>query len=296
MKKTIHSAVISLGIIVFVTYSAQANTNAYSTINVAISTLGDKGIHGFAELLLSQNFVLYPIQFDGCTDKEYELGEKLLECSEGLASAHTIDLSELESLIKVEQWVHKKEGVRNLVLSYNMQKTARRVLARLIKKEPRSWNTLTNQISQLMTDDPDGKYWLAVAHNAWPQIVTDTIQDTALPDYQMLTKIVGKVAVSTQHATMLYQPPNVRQTRAQGIFACPDNYLLAMDAALNAADRIALEVIIEILKEEAKLPISESDFIATAKRVASPVLHKRDRLGGRVFADDVWSVWSELSR
>lgn len=55
-----------------------------------------------------------------------------------------------------------------------------------------------------------------------------------------------------------------------------------------------METVCEIAVKSGSVPNEKSKFIELAEKFASPIIKKRDRLGGWTTANTVWGGWNAL--
>lgn len=275
--------------------TGQSSNQTKKAISVAIEVLEGKGIAGFAEVLGASVDGLPAIEFDTCDETEVELAQALFAASERPFAPGAAEISDFKALLRAEQWFLKAEGVRNLVLAYAVEEKAWRLLAYRLKSEPSDFVAITNDIAILRMASPGLAYWASAARRIWPNAVLS--EEAGQPEYMAFAKLLDGIEKSEAKIEI----SNIVWAKRTGFgfrahFAAPDSGVVFLMAMRSVVWGIALDAVSEIAMKTGTIPDNRQEFIESAVKFASPILNKRDRLGGWMTAGHAWMLWDELTK
>lgn len=266
-----------------------------NVISVAIETLVDKGMIGFAEVLGANIDGVPAIEFDTCDEAGADLAQAIFAaCEHPLASGST-NPSDFKALLRAEQWVLKKDGARNLVLAYAIEENAWRLLAYRLKSKPSDHDIITNDIAILRDTSPGYSYWLSVARQLWPDAIPGALTEKA--ENMAFAELLDGIAKSNAKPEFSnFVLAKQLESNFSAHFASPGNEVVFLMGMRSAVWSISLNVVSEIALRKGTIPDNRLEFIKDAIKFAGPILDKRDRLGGGMTAGHAWSLWKELTK
>ena len=265
-------------------------------INHAITVLDETGIVGFASICKFSDTELEPPSFEAEDAGLRKLGERLISTCNALSLECGKDGEIFDALTQTEKWILKRTGAHNLVLAYATEKAAWRILAKSLLSQNSEVSQTRERISLLRELSPDRKYWTIVATQEWTTAHVDEIQFANQPEYLKFSAVLNALASMDPPLGGRADVPTASPDVLHRLFAVPDvslAYLLAVNSAIYAT---TLDAVTEVIIKTGKIPDDEETFVSSLERLAPLVLRKRDRLGGRMPADQAWSIWRELTK
>lgn len=205
-------------------------------------------------------------------------------------------ISKARLVLAIRDWCMRASGYGNLLLAYQCEETALRLLFPLLARPNPPLSEMQGLSQRLCSGTPTCEQWLAVLRTEQiPEIVSRTDLE-GLPEYKRLGVLFEKLqspeAESTKAVPLLAGGSELPATRLYpDCLKAPSLPQLAWNAFLLALKKNSLGLLLEYIKKAGALPKERQAFRTSVKKILHSKLLDCHRLGGRMDSGGLWTIY-----
>ena len=199
----------------------------------------------------------------------------------------------VQDALAFRTWCLGRTGYGNLILSYAAEEYAVSALLEALADSSCDTRIAECFAEECASGTASLEYWMSMLESEGKPIRQEDLPDSGEAEGVRLAALFQRLwddkVASDGHESFPHS--------GNGYEKCYDGFEPALAGWLAmrlSIRKVSMAACLAVKKATGEVPREQMDFIQAVRQHADEILKRKDRLGGRVYGDQVWLVWREV--
>ncbi len=222
-----------------------------------------------------------------------KFGMDMLTQIESLSFKNIQDaMTTIDGLRAFRSWCLQTPGYGNLILAYAAEEQEVALFLSALTEVAKNGTDARGLVEENTRIAVSLDYWLQVLSQDGVGVSSEKLPPDSEPDGLRLASLFQLLWDESSTDGGFNRQPWPRRGYRQ-CFERFDPAQVGWLALMLSLREVALSSCLAVLENTGCLPLDERPFLVAVRQYAGDILRQEDRLGGRMFGDQVWMVWKE---
>lgn len=222
-----------------------------------------------------------------------KFGMDMLTQIESLSFKNIQDaMTTIDGLRAFRSWCLQTPGYGNLILAYAAEEKEVALFLTALVAVAKDGTYAGGFVEEKTRIAVSLDYWLQVLSQDGVGVSSEKLPPDSEPDGLRLASLFQLLWDESSNNAQANRPLWTQDGYKQ-CFERFDPAQVGWLALMLSLRKVALSSCLAVLENTGCLPLEERPFLVAVRQYAGNLLRQEDRLGGRMFGDQVWMVWKE---